>query len=70
MPHPHRPKATLVIRHALVATCAAGASDAGLVTDGAVAVSGHLVAWVGLDAALEAAVDLETAEIVDAGGGS
>ena len=68
MPHPHRPKATLVVRHALVATCAAGASDAGLVTDGAVAVSGHLVAWVGLDAALEAAVNPETAEIVDAGG--
>jgi imidazolonepropionase len=64
----HRPKATLAFRHALVATCNAGPSDAGLVTDGAVAISDRLVGWVGPDGALEASVDLEGAEIVDAGG--
>jgi imidazolonepropionase len=68
MPRPHLPKTTLAIRRALVATCAAGASDAGLVADGAVAVSGHLVAWVGSDTALEGAVDLKGAEMIDAGG--
>ncbi len=68
MPRPYLPKATLVLRHAAVATCAAGASDAGIVTDGAVAVAGHLVAWVGPDAALAGAVILEGAETVDAGG--
>ncbi|OFX24057.1 MAG: imidazolonepropionase, partial [Anaeromyxobacter sp. RBG_16_69_14] len=63
-----QPKATLAFRHALVATCDAGPSDAGLVTDGAVAISDRLVGWVGPDGVLEAAVDLEDAEIVDAGG--
>jgi imidazolonepropionase len=64
----HRPKATLAFRHALVATCDAGPSDAGLVTDGAIAISDRLVGWVGPDRALEVAVDLEGAEILDAGG--
>jgi imidazolonepropionase len=68
VPTPHLPKATLVIRHAHVATCAAGASDAGVLADAAVAVSGHLVGWVGPDGALAAAVDLEGAESIDAGG--
>src|SRR5512142_591749 len=68
MPRPHLPKATLVVRHAAVATCAAGPSDAGVLVDGAVAVSGHLVAWVGPDSALAGAVELAGAETVDAGG--
>ena len=68
MPRPSLPKATLVVRHALVATCAAGPSDAGALADGAVAVSGHLVAWVGPDGALEGAVDLAGAESIDVGG--
>jgi imidazolonepropionase len=64
----HRPRATLAFRHALVATCDAGRSDAGLVEDGAVAISDRLVGWVGPDARLEAEVDLAGAEVVDAGG--
>jgi imidazolonepropionase len=68
MPPPYRPRATLVFRNALVATCDAGPSDAGLVTDGAVAVSDRLVGWVGPDARLEAEVDLSGAQVVDAGG--
>jgi len=68
MPSPYRPRATLAFRHALVATCDAGSSDAGLVPDGAVAVSDRLVGWVGPDARLEAEVDLAGAEVVDAGG--
>jgi imidazolonepropionase len=63
-----KPRATLVVRNALVATCDAGPSDAGLVPDGAVAVADRLVAWVGPDADLAAAVDLDGAEVVDAGG--
>ena len=70
---PPRPHATLVVRNALVATCDAGPSDAGpsdagLVPCGAVAVEDRLVAWVGPDAALAGAVDLEHAEVIDAGG--
>ena len=68
MPSPYRPRATLAFRHALVATCDAGSSDAGLVPDGAVAVSDRLVGWVGPDARLEAEVDLAGAQVVDAGG--
>jgi imidazolonepropionase len=63
-----RPRASLVIRDALVATCDAGPSDAGLVPRGAVAVDGRLVAWVGPDARLEESVDLAGAATVDAGG--
>src|SRR5919198_2765334 len=62
------PRATLVFRHALVATCDRGASDAGLLPDGAVAISDRLVGWVGPDAQLTAEVDTEHAEVVDAGG--
>jgi imidazolonepropionase len=65
---PRRPKATLAFRHALVAACDQGRSDAGLVPDGAVAVADRLVAWVGPDARLDAEVDLDGAEVVDAGG--
>ncbi len=68
MPAPHRPKANLAFRHALVATCNAGPSDAGLIPDGAVAISDRLVGWAGPDEALEAKVDLEGAEVIDAGG--
>jgi imidazolonepropionase len=68
MPRPYRPHATLAFRHALVATCDATASDAGLVPDGAVAVSDRLIGWVGPDARLEAEVDLAGAEVVDAAG--
>ncbi|HET9599495.1 MAG TPA: imidazolonepropionase [Anaeromyxobacteraceae bacterium] len=62
------PRATLVVRHALVATCDAGAHDAGLVADGAVAVADRLVAWVGPDRHLAGAVDAAGAEEIDAGG--
>ncbi|MFL5300760.1 MAG: imidazolonepropionase, partial [Anaeromyxobacteraceae bacterium] len=62
------PRATLAFRHALVATCDRGASDAGLVPDAAVAVSDRLVGWVGPDAALEASVDLAGADVVDVAG--
>ena len=61
------PRATLVFRHALVATCDRGPSDAGLLADGAVAISDRLVGWVGPDARLDAEVDAEHAEVVDAG---
>jgi imidazolonepropionase len=62
------PRATLAFRRALVATCDRGSSDAGLIPDGAVAISDRLVGWVGPDVQLEAEVDLEHAEVVDAGG--
>src|SRR5919201_1824129 len=62
------PRATLVFRRALVATCDRGPSDAGVVPDGAVAISDRLVGWVGPDARLEAEVDVERAEVVDAAG--
>ncbi len=65
---PRRPKITLAFRHALVAACDAGRSDAGLVPDGAVAIADRLIGWVGPDARLEAEVDLAGAEIADAGG--
>jgi imidazolonepropionase len=62
------PRATLAFRHALVATCDRGASDAGLLPDAAVALSDRLVGWVGPDAALEASVDLARAEVLDVAG--
>jgi imidazolonepropionase len=62
------PRATLVFRHALVATCDQGSSDAGLLADGAVVISDRLIGWVGPDARLADEVELEGAEIVDAGG--
>ena len=47
-----RPRVTLAVRNALVATCDAGPSDAGLVPAGAVAIADRLIAWVGPDAEL------------------
>jgi imidazolonepropionase len=63
-----RPRATLVVRNALVATCDAGPSDPGLVAGGAVAVEDRRIAWVGRDCDLRDSVDLEGARILDAGG--
>jgi imidazolonepropionase len=64
-----RPKATLAVRNAVLATCDRGASEAGLVPGGAVAVDDRRIAWIGRDRDLDAAVDLEGARILDAGGG-
>ncbi len=70
MPAPDslRPKATLAIRNALVATCDAGPSAPGLVPSGAVAVEDRRIAWVGPDRELTAAVDLGGARVLDARG--
>jgi len=65
---PPRFQATLAVRHALVATCDRGPSDAGLLEDAAVAVDDRLVGWVGPDAGLEEAADLSEARQVDARG--
>ncbi|HET6924154.1 MAG TPA: imidazolonepropionase, partial [Anaeromyxobacteraceae bacterium] len=67
MPPPPFP-ATLVVRDALVATCDAGLSDAGLLPGAAVAMDDRLVGWVGPDAELERACDLAGARVLDAGG--
>jgi len=64
-----RPRATLAVRNAALATCDRGPSDPGLVPDGAVAVADRRVAWVGQDRDLEAAVDLEGVAVLDARGG-
>lgn len=64
-----RPKATLVVRNAVLATCDRGASDPGLVPAGAVAVEDRRIAWVGKDRDVEGAVDLEGATVLDARGG-
>lgn len=64
-----RSKATLVVRNAVLATCDRGASDAGLLPGGAVAVDDRRIAWVGRDRDLDAAVDLEGARVLDARGG-
>ncbi len=71
MPAPKslRPKATLAVRNAVLATCDRGPSEAGLVPGGAVAVEDRRIAWIGRDRDLEAAVDLEEARILDAEGG-
>ncbi len=71
MPAPKslRPKATLAIRNAALATCDRGPSDPGLVPNGAVAVEDRRIAWVGRDRDLEEAVDLEGAAVLDARGG-
>src|SRR5512142_2747380 len=42
-----RPKATLVVRNATLATCDRGLSDAGIVPGGAVAVDERRIVWVG-----------------------
>ncbi len=64
-----RPRATLAVRNAVLATCDRGPSDAGVVPAGAVAIDDRRIAWVGPDRALEAAVDLEGARTLDARGG-
>jgi imidazolonepropionase len=64
-----RPKATLVVRNAVLATCDRGPSDVGLVPGGAVAIEDRRIAWVGRDRDLEAAVDVEGATTLDAAGG-
>jgi len=61
-------QATLVIRHALLATCDQGPSDPGLLRDAAIAVDDRLVGWIGPDAAVEEALDLSQARQIDAGG--
>lgn len=66
--HP-KPRATLAIRNALVATCDHGPSDAGLVPQGAVAIDDRRIAWVGRDRDLADAVDLDGARELDAAGG-
>jgi len=68
-PRSLRPKATLAIRGATVATCDRGPSDAGLLPGGAVAVDDRRIAWVGPDRDLEDAVDLDGARTLDARGG-
>jgi imidazolonepropionase len=68
VPRPLLPKATLLVRNALVATCDRGPSDAGLVPGGAVAIADRQVAWVGRDRDLSGAVDSEGATVLDAGG--
>jgi len=64
-----RPKATLALRNAVVATCDRGPSDAGIVAGAAVAIEDRRIAWVGPERDLERAVDLEHARVVDARGG-
>jgi imidazolonepropionase len=68
-PRSLRPKATLAVRNAVLATCDRGPSEAGLIPGGAVAIDDRRIAWVGRDRDLEAAVDLEGARTLDAGGG-
>ena len=69
VPKSLRPKATLAVRNALLATCDRGPSDPGLVPAGAVAVDDRRIAWVGRDRDLEGAVELEDAAVLDARGG-
>jgi imidazolonepropionase len=71
MPAPKhlRPKATLVVRNATLATCDRGTSDAGLLPGGAVAVDERRIVWVGRDRDLDGAVDRENARVIDARGG-
>lgn len=68
-PKPQRPRATLAVRNAVVATCDRGASDPGLVAGGALAVEDRRIAWIGRDGDLDRAVDLEGAAVLDARGG-
>jgi imidazolonepropionase len=68
-PRKLRPKASLAVRNAVVATCDRGPSDAGLLSSAAVAVDDLHTLWVGNDHELEARVDLSEARIVDARGG-
>jgi imidazolonepropionase len=63
-----RPRATLALRNATVATCDRGPSDAGLVPGGAVAIADREIAWVGRDRELGSAVDLDGARVLDLDG--
>jgi len=69
IPKSLRPRATLAVRNAVLATCDRGPSDAGAVPGGAVAIEDRRIAWVGRDRDLEAAVDLDGAQVLDAAGG-
>ncbi len=71
MPAPKslRPKATLAVRNAVIATCDEGPSDAGIVPGGALAVEDRRIVWVGRDRDLAGAVDLDGARTLDARGG-
>lgn len=62
------PVAELVIRNASELLTCAGDADLGVVRGGAVAVADGKVLATGTDAEIEAAVDLDVAEVVDAGG--
>jgi imidazolonepropionase len=64
-----RPKATLVVRGATVATCDRGPSDAGLLASAAVAIEDRRIAWVGAERDLDGAVDADDARVLDARGG-
>ncbi len=61
-------RATLAFRHALLATCDRGPSDAGLLEDAALAVDDRVVGWIGPDRSLAEKVDLSEARQVDVGG--
>jgi imidazolonepropionase len=71
MPAPKhlRPKATLLVRNATLATCDRGPSDPGLVSGGAVAVDERRIVWVGRDRDVDAAVEVDGARVLDARGG-
>ncbi len=64
-----RPKATLVVRNATLATCDRGPSDVGIVGGGAVAVDERRIVWVGRDRDVDAAVERDGARVLDARGG-
>ncbi len=64
-----RPKATLVVRDAAIATCDRGLSDAGLLAAGAVAIDSRQIVWVGRDRDLDGAVDHAGARVLYARGG-
>ncbi|HUL58427.1 MAG TPA: imidazolonepropionase [Anaeromyxobacteraceae bacterium] len=66
---PQRPRATLIVRNGLVATCDRGPSDAGLLPGGAVAIDDRRVSWVGRDVDLARSVELDGARSLDARGG-
>jgi imidazolonepropionase len=66
MPPPFR--ATLAIRRALLATCDRPVPDPAILPDHAVAIAGDAVCWIGPDSSLAEAVDLSSAEVIDAGG--
>lgn len=64
-----RPRATLVVRNATLATCDRGLSDVGIVAGAAVAVDERRIVWVGRDRDLDGAVERDGARVLDARGG-